>query len=273
MAMSTADEATAGGPTTQSADRPDGRQTLEQLTARVAELTEAVKARDEFLAIAAHELRNPMTPIIGQIHLMLRAARSAEPISPDRLLEGLERLDYFTNQFVRRATTLLDVARFNAGKHRLEPEDVNLSVLLASIAESQALAARHARSPMILRLEEDVRGFLDRLAVEQIVDNLVSNALRYGGGQPVELSLARVDGTAVISVRDSGPGISYEHQARIFGKFERIFGVGEGAGFGVGLWIVRRLVEAMGGKIDVDSRPDHGAAFTVVLPLRPERRR
>jgi signal transduction histidine kinase len=256
-----------------SPDLPDGRQTAEELARRVAELTEAVKARDEFLAIAAHELRNPMTPIIGQIHLLLRAARSAEPISPDRLLEGLERLDYFTNQFVRRATTLLDVARFNAGKHRLDPEEVNLSVLLASIAEGHALAARHARSPIALRLEDDVRGIFDRLAVEQIVDNLVSNALRYGAGQPVELSLARLDGTAVIVVRDGGPGISYEHQSRIFGKFERIFGGREGAGFGVGLWIVRRLVEAMGGKIDVDSRPGHGAAFTVVLPLEPGRRR
>jgi signal transduction histidine kinase len=271
--MSTADAAPASGPDAESANPPDGRQKIAQLERQVAELTEAVSARDEFLAIAAHELRNPMTPIIGQIHILLRAARSAEPISPVRLLEGLERLDYFTSQFVRRATTLLDVARFNAGKHRLEPEEVNLSVLLASIAEGHALAARHARSPITLRLEDDVRGLFDRLAVEQIVDNLVSNAIRYGAGAPIELGLWSADGAVGISVRDGGPGISYEQQSRIFGKFERIFGRREGAGFGVGLWIVRRLVESMGGKIDVDSRPGHGAAFTVVLPLAPGRRR
>lgn len=244
------------------------QETLEELRRQNAELMEAVKARDEFLAIAAHELRNPMTPIIGQIALLLRAVHSPQGAPPERIREGLERLEISANQFVRRATTLLDISRFNAGRFRLHPEEVDLSLLVRSVAEGHVMLARHAGCLLDVRVQDRIVGICDRTAAEEIVDNLLSNAIKYGAGHPVELDLSRQGTEVILTVRDRGPGISKQDQVRIFAKFERLFGDREHAGFGVGLWLVRKLVDAMGGRITVSSRPGEGATFTVAVPLK-----
>ncbi|HUZ11737.1 MAG TPA: HAMP domain-containing sensor histidine kinase [Caulobacteraceae bacterium] len=248
--------------------RRDEARALRRLRARVAELTEAVNARDEFLAIATHELRNPMTPILGQIELLLRLVRSDRDISPERLAQGLEKLEYGAAQFRRRASMLLDVARFNAGRFEPDAKDVDLSELVRGVAETHALVARYAGVALELDVAEGVCGRCDRLAVEQIADNLVSNAIKYGRDNPVRIQLARDGDQAVLQVRDGGPGIGAADQARIFGKFERAVGGREHAGVGIGLWVVRKLVDALGGRIDVQSRPGEGSSFTVTLPLR-----
>jgi two-component system OmpR family sensor kinase len=246
---------------------PDRPEALEDLRRENAELMEAVRARDEFLAIAAHELRNPITPILGQIQLLLRAARSGRA-SPERILQGLEKLDFLAVQLSRRATTFLDISRFNAGKFRLNAEEVDLSRLVRAMAETHALVARYADCPIELQIQDDVVGLWDRAALEEIVDNLLSNAIKYGAGRPLELCLARDKTVAVLSLRDHGAGISKDDQARIFGKFERLFNGRQRPGFGVGLWVVRKLVDAMKAKIIVSSRLGEGATFTVILPLQ-----
>jgi two-component system OmpR family sensor kinase len=122
-------------------------------------------------------------------------------------------------------------------------------------------------------LEPDVGrgigGLLDPLAVEQVVENLVSNALKFGAAKPVAIRL-RSDGlVARLDVQDHGIGMSPEQQTRIFGRFEQIVSHHRGSGFGVGLWVANRLVSAMGGRIAVSSRPGEGSTFTVTLPLSP----
>lgn len=239
---------------------------LARLRQLVEELRQAVRARDDFIAIAAHELRNPMTPILGVAELALAAARKAEDCPP-RVILLLERMQQLVQDYVGRATRLLDVSRIEAGNLRLHPAPTDLSALARSVAANYAAAAARRQSPVELDIDEGVCGIWDANAVEQIVENLLSNALKFGSGKPVTLRLRADAHRARLEVRDQGVGMQPEQQARIFGRFEQLVSQHQGEGFGVGLWIANQLATAMDGRISVASRPGEGSAFTLVLPL------
>ncbi len=239
----------------------------QDLSGRVAELEAAVGAWREFLAVVAHELRNPMTPILMRLGALSDDAR-ADPATPEAVVSGIEALKGSIANYVRRAEVLLHVSRLSSGRFLLHPAEVDLSALLRAVASEAEPMARFVRSALSCRVQDGVAGIWDRTAVEQIVDNLLSNALKYGGGKPVELTLSADAATAFISVRDQGIGIAAEDQARIFEHFERAGGPEHRAGFGVGLWVVRQLVEAMGGRISIESAPGRGTTCRVDLPLR-----
>lgn len=238
------------------------------LKRRVAELTEALRARDEFVSTAAHELRNPMTPILIRIEQLLELARRLGADGPADIVIGLEALLRSIDRYIQRATVLLDVTRIVSGQLRLQLRPTDFSALLhATVQRHEPLAAK-AGSRFVLAVDDRVVGIWDQLALEQIADNLVSNAIKYGDGQPIEVSLS--GGTlACLVVQDHGIGISEAGQARIFDCFERVVTSRPHTGFGIGLWIVRQLVEAMGGSIAVQSRPSKGSTFTVALPHNP----
>jgi two-component system, OmpR family, sensor kinase len=235
---------------------------------RIQELTEAVAARDTFIAVAAHELRNPMMPILGQLDLLLSAIRAGR--CPLEIVEQrLERIQRTVQQYMKRAVVLLDVSRINSGKFRLEPMPCDLALLLKQIADEFAAVAHHSGVVINVHSPETLPGVWDRLAVEQVVDNLLSNAIKYGGNSAVDLILHESDTEIHIHVRDRGKGIPAEQRARIFERFERAVGRNEyRSGFGVGLWVVGQLVEAMQGSIAVDDAPGGGALFVVRLPKR-----
>lgn len=233
---------------------------------RVAALEAMVQARDDFIAVAAHELRNPMTPIAGQVELLLGIARRAADPLPPKLLHGLERLERLIAGYVRRATTLLEVTQISAGRRPLRVEAVDLSAMVRSMASDLDGIAIVAGCRIDLAVEPEVIGRWDRMALEQILENLLSNALHYGAGAPIEIAVSVRDGRALLTVRDGGIGIAAEDQSRIFERFERA--VVGGAGFGVGLWVTRQLVVAMQGEILLDSAPGEGSCFTVLLPLQ-----
>lgn len=237
-------------------------------TDRIAELEAQVKARDEFIAIAAHELRNPITPISAQVELLLVAAQRAQHQVPIEIHKGLDRLQRAVDAYIRRATTLLDVTRIASDNLRLEPAQLDLSSLMRQLVNAISPLAERAHCRLRLKIQDGISGCWDRTAVEQVVDNLLSNALRYGAGAPVEIELTR-DGKQVrLLVRDHGAGISVDDQQRIFERFERaVANRPRSAGFGVGLWVARQLTRAMGGEIAVLSKPGRGATFTVTLPL------
>jgi two-component system, OmpR family, sensor kinase len=236
----------------------------------VETLMEAVRARDEFISIAAHELRNPMTPILLQVERLLDLARRGSP--PEQfagLAEQLDLLRRLIQSYLRRAGTLLDVSRITAGKLHLELVPVNLSGVVHEVLDELATTARLGGCKITTSVEDNVIGLWDQLAIEEIVENLVSNAIKYGAGQPIDVTLARDEAAAWLVVRDRGIGISEEDQARLFGRFERAVAQRRQGGFGIGLWLVRQLVHAMGGEILIKSRSGEGSTFRVTLPLKP----
>jgi two-component system, OmpR family, sensor kinase len=233
----------------------------------IEELREAVRARDEFVAIAAHELRNPMTPILMQVGLLLAAAKSPNRCRPEIITPRLEFLEMAVTEFVRRSTALLDVSRIAAGNVRIEVAQVDLSALIRGVVSRTAVAAQRARCRLEEDLQEGVVGMWDPLALEQVAENLLTNATKFGAGHPINVVLQADHQLAKLIVRDEGIGISEEDRARIFQRFEQAVTRREHGGFGVGLWLANQLVVAMGGTIIVESAPGEGTAFTVMLPL------
>nr|WP_255428041.1 HAMP domain-containing sensor histidine kinase [Ramlibacter cellulosilyticus] len=228
---------------------------------------EAVRARDDFLAVAAHELRSPLNALALRLAALERlAARSNDAA----LQQGLERAGRSVQRYVARALVLLDVSRLHAGATVPAPTRVRAAALVRDVVDAYAdEAAFHGATLRAVAADEDLVGTWDAHMVEQILGNLVGNAIKYGGGTPVEVRVARVaPDSACFEVADRGPGIAPEDRARIFGKFERVVSTSrDRAGFGLGLWIVGRMVAAHGGTIDVSENPGGGALFRVLLPL------
>lgn len=233
----------------------------------IEELREAVRARDEFVAIAAHELRNPMTPILMQVDLLLAAARRPDRCRPDVIIPRLEQLEMAAQEFVRRSTALLDVSRIAAGNVRIELAEVDLSALIHGVISRTAVAARRAQCRLDAELQEGVVGLWDKLALEQVAENLLTNATKFGAGHPIAVTLHSDGQTATLIVRDEGIGISEEDRTRIFQRFERAVTQREHGGFGIGLWLANQLVMAMGGRITIESAIGQGSTFTVMLAL------
>jgi two-component system, OmpR family, sensor kinase len=242
-------------------------------SARVEELKQALRVRDEFLSIAAHELRNPLTPISMQVDLLLRAARSANPPLPPQFVAGLERLDQATQRFLNRATVLLDVSRLIAGQgFRPDVSEFDLSEQIRDLVADQMPMAERLRIAIdISAVESKVTGAWDRIGVGLILDNLISNAMKYGAGAPIAIGLQSIDDAArpgvKIWVQDNGPGIAPEDHQRIFARFQQAQPLqATTGGFGVGLWVAREVARGMYGDITVESQAGAGATFIVTLP-------
>ena len=229
-----------------------------------AKLKAAVQATDDFLAVAGHELRSPLAALLVQ----LEAAQRTVGRVPDA--KALERIDGALSagrELDQLITNLLDVSRITEGGLHLEPEPLDLSRVVEQTVGRLAEVSSPSKSPIVLTCEEHVNGHWDRLRIGQIVNNLVGNAVKYGQGKPVEVDLRARDGMAIVRVVDHGIGMTPEHLKKLFQKFERGLRTRGFHGFGLGLWITKRIVEASGGDIHVESAPDLGTTFTVRLPM------
>jgi two-component system OmpR family sensor kinase len=172
--------------------------------------------------------------------------------------------------YIKRATMLLDVSRIAAGKPVvLEPAAEDFAILLHEVIEGLRPAARHAGSRLELHIGANVYGEWDRLAIAEIVENVLSNAIKFGAGQPIVISLTGDAEVVSFRVQDHGVGISKPDQTRIFERFERARAARPYCGFGIGLWLVRKLVDAMGGHIGIVSAAGSGSTFTITLPRAP----
>lgn len=230
--------------------------------------TEALQVRDDFLSIASHELKTPLTSLMlqtQQLERLLDHDRDGRPAPPRERLVDKARLIHRQARFVTSMINdLLDVSRLRAGRLSLNPERVDLTEVVRSAVERLDIGPVHP--PINLQAPEPVIGFWDPQRMEQVVSNLLTNACKYGGGSPIELSVtAARDGLALLTVRDHGPGIAEEDQRRIFERFERVDGGVRQAGLGLGLWIAHEVVKSSGGTISVDSAPGLGATFKVRL--------
>jgi signal transduction histidine kinase len=236
-----------------------------------AELRQAVRARDEFLSIASHELRTPLTALQLQLASLSRTATRApqEALASGRLVHNAAAAMAQSERVATLVEVMLDVSRIAEGKLPLDYEDVDITAVTQETVARLARSAEEAGSTVEVRADGAQTGRWDRLRVEQVVTNLLSNAIKYGKGKPILLSLAGDAEHVRLVVRDHGIGIARANLGRIFDRFERAVSPRNYSGFGLGLWICGRIVEALGGEINVDSAPDQGATFQVVLPRRP----
>ena len=190
----------------------------------------------------------------------------------ERLVQGLDEIEWSITRYLKRANVLLDVSRITSGKLALERLPVDVCEVAREVIENFLPLRQHAGSDLTLDLSvESVVVTGDRLAIEEILDNLVSNAIKYGANKPILLRIGvdEEQHCALIRVSDNGSGISADDQARIFERFERAVHPGEHLhGFGVGLWIVQQLCQGMEGFVRVDSTPGQGSTFSVTLPLQ-----
>ncbi|MRG96728.1 sensor histidine kinase [Polyangium spumosum] len=231
---------------------------------RFHEAMEAISARDDFLAIASHELRTPLTPLKLQLERLVRDARAG--VHQERMGPALE-VAY--RQAVRLAALidrLLDVSRITAGRLDLCLEEVDLSALVQDVVTRFGREAEEAGCSITFQHDKPVLGTWDRLRIEQVVTNLLGNAIKYGRGEPIEIALEADEAAARLTVRDHGVGIAPEDQGKIFERFERAVSNQSFGGLGLGLWIVRQIVEAHGGSVRVESVQGEGSTFRVELP-------
>lgn len=224
---------------------------------------EALRARDEFLSIASHEIRGPITSLHLAVQ-MLRRGQVPEQ-ARDTTLELIEREGRRLARFVDE---LLDVGRIRAGTLRFALEDVDLGEIVREVTSRLGPDLARAGSALTLEIEDHVRGEWDRLRLDQIVTNLLSNAIKFGMGKPISVSVSTRDDFAVLAVRDRGMGVAADKQARMFRPFERGVSVRHYGGLGLGLYIVQTLVDGLGGHISVESALGIGSTFTVELPRR-----
>lgn len=238
------------------------------------ELREAVRARDEFLSVASHELKTPLTAIGLQAQIMKRSiARSGEASLPaGRISKLIEQLDRQVQRLTRVVDDMLDISRLATGKLTIHVERFDLTELTREVVERFAPQIAPLGANILVETPEPVPGCWDRFRIEQVLMNLLTNAARYGEGKPIGVSVRRVDAHAELRVRDYGRGIAAENQERIFQRFERIASQQEPGGLGLGLFIVRQILHLHGGSIRVESRLGHGAVFVVELPLAEPRR-
>jgi len=242
---------------------------LQELRITQAELQRSLRMRDEFMSMVAHELRTPLNTLFleTQMRTLNLERDNLAAFAPDKLQKMVERDGRQIRSMVRLIDDMLDVSRISSGKLSIRREPVDLSGLVRRLADDLSPYAASTGSTLEVQALEQVSGYWDAFRVEQIVVNLISNALRYGEGQPVEISLAATQNSAVIEVRDHGIGISGKDQERIFDAFERVVQHDRSGGLGLGLFITKQLVDAHGGAITLQSQPGHGALFSVTLPL------
>lgn len=253
--------------------QPSPEDELVQLRARVRELETAShrdQQTDALLSMLSHELRSPLQSLLLNVDLCLRRTRGpdGDPATV-WLSDKLGRQRRMANRLKLLIDTFLDVGQIAAGELRLDPEEVDLGELVMDAVHRTAEELAWARCPWQIEARPGVTGRWDRLQLDLVIANLLSNALRYGAGAPVQIEVWGTRELAFLRVADHGPGIPREDQQRIFDKFSRLHAPSRIGGFGLGLWIVRHILDASGGAITVESEPGQGAAFTVALPRDP----
>ena len=252
---------------------------MEELAARASTAIEnarlynvaqkAIRLRDEFLSIASHELRTPITPLKLQIQIIKNlASKKMLATYP------IEKIDQIFNiasrqmeRFQKLIEELLDVSRISAGRLSLKKQEIDLAEIVKETMSHFMDEMRETNCQVEIETVSAI-GDWDKLRIEQVLINLVANATKYGAGKPIKITVEAEDGVARLKVQDHGPGILKTDLNRIFDRFERAASVRSFPGLGLGLYITRQILDAHGGKIKVESERDKGATFIVELPLK-----
>jgi signal transduction histidine kinase len=252
--------------------RHELEKSVEEARASRDEVQRLLQLRDEFISIAGHELKTPLTPLCLQrqmIHKIMQSEDLPESVKEQKLEAYLEMSKRQIDALTKLVETLLDVSQIRLGRFSVKPEtDVDLFNLVQEVVERYRPQWEMAQSPVKVKLlGVSPKGHWDRLRMDQVVSNLLTNAIKYGRGKPIELTISSDMSGARISIRDYGPGISEADQARIFNRFERAGSIRSFGGLGLGLYIARQIVAAHAGTISIESEVGNGATFIIDIPL------
>jgi len=241
---------------------------LRELNATQAELQRSLRMRDEFMSLVAHELRTPLNTLFLETQMRsLQLKRGNLPaFNPDQMNNMIKRDERQIKAMIRLIDDMLDVSRMKSGTLSIRPAKVELMALLERVVNDLSLQAAAAGANVVLAPYRTVEGYWDEFRIEQVVVNLLTNALRYGGGGTIEVGVVQEGCTARIDVRDHGKGIAPDYIERIFEPYERGTKAGEPKGLGLGLYISRQLAVSHGGQLTVQSTPGQGATFSLTLP-------
>lgn len=235
-----------------------------------ANLQEALRARDEFISIASHELKTPITSLKLQSQMFKRAALKNESklYTKEKVDPMFEQVDKQTVRLNRLVDDMLEVSRIRSGKFSIQKERTDLCEVIEDVVKRMSSQFIEAGIwPPKLKEKNKAIGMWDRMRIEQVLTNLFTNAIRYGDGKEIQIEIKEENGNAHFLVRDKGIGIARENHEKIFDRFERAISANEVSGLGLGLFITKNIVNAHEGKIWVESEPGEGAEFHVLLPL------
>ena len=231
------------------------------------ELTNAVNARDEFISIASHELKTPLTSLKLQTQMFSRAVKLQGDLAytKERVDAFAEQTEKHTSRLTRLVDDMLDISRLRTGKMSIHKSMVEFTGLVDEVIErmrphSQAIIS-------VIKNTDKIDVLIDPLRIEQVISNLILNAIRYGNDRPIEIMLEKTDKELLLHIKDEGMGISSEKISLIFDRFERAVSANEVSGLGLGLYISRQILQLHGGDIKVDSQMNKGSTFTVIIPL------
>jgi signal transduction histidine kinase len=241
---------------------------LRELNATQGELQRSLRMRDEFMSLVAHELRTPLNTLFLETQMRsLQLKRGNMPaFNPEQMGNMIKRDERQIKAMIRLIDDMLDVSRMKSGTLSIRPGKVELMTLLERVVSDLSLAAAAAGCNLLLLPHAPVEGWWDEFRIEQVVVNLLTNALRYGGGGDVEVSVHGEGCNVRIDVSDHGKGIAPDFIDRIFEPYERGAKSGEPKGLGLGLYISRQLATSHGGQLTASSLPGQGATFSLLLP-------
>jgi signal transduction histidine kinase len=240
-----------------------------------------VKLRDEFLSIASHELKTPLTSLRLKVDGILRVAAKADKgaIDVGKLATRVQGVDKQLSRLTELVDALLDVSRAASGQVQLRLEEVDLAAVAQAAAQrfKDDLASAGCSLSVVVAgpsgSKSPILGRWDRMRLDEVITNFLSNAIKYGAGKPVQIRVSATKTVATVEIEDQGIGISPDDQRRLFERFARVVSPEHYGGFGLGLWIVKLLVEAMGGKVAVRSAVGTGSVFSAELPRQEQEQR
>ncbi len=243
------------------------RQAVEKLN---SDLEDALRARDEFLSIASHELKTPLTSLSLQLQSARRRIKpeTHEAPAPEVLAKVVNTSMTQVTRLTRLVEDLLDVARIQSNKIEYKFQEFEFSQLLKDVVESHSDQIQSAKCTIELKIDADVIVYWDQNRIEQVVVNLLSNSLKYSPGTLVTIALTSDEERVQFKIQDHGPGIPKDRQSKIFERFERATSARNISGLGLGLYITRQIVTAHQGTIQVESDEGRGTTFIVEIPKR-----
>lgn len=244
------------------------RKQVAELKLTKSELEKAVRVREDFLSIAGHELKTPLTSLFLRTQMRKRILeKEGQTAFVQEKLSKMFDTDYKQFERLNRLIDdMLDISRISLGKLSMEFKEFDLSTLILEILEKNLELFKQADCKVNIETVADVMGNWDRFRIEQVITNLLTNVMRYGAGKPIEIKVFSEMPNAVVVIKDYGIGIAKADQKRIFQRFERAIGT-EVSGLGLGLYIVSQIIESHKGTIKVESELGEGSTFTITLPL------